>query len=223
MRKLIIFLIVLIVLLAVVDRVAVAGVQRDLSNRISAAADLSGTPTVTIEGIPFLTQAIAGRYPTVSFNLGTLNLSGVPLKNLHGTATNVTAPLADVVQNTADIRAEKLVINGTISNATIDKFAPKGIKITGNGSGLVASGELPVGVQKVKFTAEMRIELSESGLKLVATKIQGVPDAVAKLITYTIPFKGKMPFNAKITSVKPVAEGLEFTAEGSDVPLNGRR
>ncbi|MFI6320985.1 DUF2993 domain-containing protein [Nonomuraea sp. NPDC050556] len=222
MRKLIVFLIVLVVLLAVVDRVAVAGVQRDLSNRISAAADLSGTPTVTIQGIPFLTQALAGRYPEVRFDLGTLNLTGVPIKNLNGVAYNVTAPLTDVIQNTADIRAERLVVHGTVSSATIDRFAPKGIKITGNGRGLVATGEVPVGLQKVKFTAEMAVEVGEGGLRLVATKIQGVPDALARLVTYTIPMKGKMPFNAKVTSVKPVAQGLEFTAEGSDVPLNGR-
>lgn len=222
MRKLIVFLIVLVVLLAVVDRVAVAGVQRDLSNRISAAADLSGTPTVTIQGIPFLTQALAGRYPEVRFDLGTLNLTGVPIKNLNGVAYNVTAPLTDVIQNTADIRAERLVVHGTVSSATIDRFAPKGIKISGNGRGLVATGEVPVGLQKVKFTAEMAVEVGEGGLRLVATKIQGVPDALARLVTYTIPMKGKMPFNAKVTSVKPVAEGLEFTAEGSDVPLNGR-
>lgn len=223
MRKLLVFLIVLIVLLAVVDRVAVAGVQRDLSNRISAAADLSGTPTVTIEGIPFLTQAVAGRYPEVRFNLGTLNLTGVPIKNLNGVAYNVTAPLTDVIQNTADIRAERLIVKGTVSSETIDRFAPKGMKITANGRGLVATGEITVGPQKVKFTAEMAVEVDDNGLRLVATKIENVPDALARLVTYTIPMKGKMPFNAKVTRVKPVAEGLEFTAEGSDVPLNGRR
>ncbi|WP_214325319.1 LmeA family phospholipid-binding protein [Nonomuraea sediminis] len=221
MRKLIIFLIVLAVLLVAVDRVAVAGVQRDLANRIAAASDLSGTPTVTIEGIPFLTQAISGHYPEVRFNLGTLTYGGVPVRNLQGAAYDVTAPLTDVLQNRADIRAGRVTVRGTLTRETIDKYAPKGVKITGNGQHLVASGEVTVGVQKVRFTAEMRVELADGGIKLRAEKIQGVPDALAQLVGYTIPFKGKLPFDVKITGVRSVADGLQFSAEATDVPLRG--
>jgi hypothetical protein len=48
-----------------------------------------------------------------------------------------------------------------------------------------------------------------------------VPDQVAGFVNYTIPFKGKLPFDVKVTGVKNVADGLEFTAEASDVPLRG--
>ncbi|MFG1709128.1 DUF2993 domain-containing protein [Nonomuraea sp. M3C6] len=221
MRKLIIFLIVLIILLVALDRVAVAGVQRDLANRIAAASDLSGTPTVTIEGIPFLTQAFSGRYPEVRFNLGTFTYGGVPVKNLRGAAYDVTAPLADVLQNRANVRAERVTVSGTLTRATIDKYAPRGIKISGNGQRLVASGEVMVGVSKVKFSAEMRVEVADGGIKLQAEKIKGVPDQVAQFVSYTIPFKGELPFDVKVTGVKSVAEGLEFSAEASDVPLRG--
>ncbi|MEU0566456.1 DUF2993 domain-containing protein [Nonomuraea sp. NPDC005983] len=221
MRKLIIFLIVLIVLLVAVDRVAVAGVQRDLANRIAAATDLSSQPTVTIEGIPFLTQAISGHYPEVRFDLGTLTYGGVPVRNLQGAAYNVTAPLADVLQNRADIRAERLTVRGTLTSQTIDKFAPKGVKISGNGRQLVASGEVAVGANKVKFNAELRVEVVGNGIRLQAEKIEGVPDQLAGLVAYTIPFKGKLPFDVKVTGVRSVSGGLEFTAEATDVPLRG--
>ncbi|TMR96367.1 DUF2993 domain-containing protein [Nonomuraea basaltis] len=221
MRKLIVFLIVLVILLVALDRVAVAGVERDLANRIAAASDLSGTPTVTIEGIPFLTQAIAGRYPEVRFNLGTLTYGGVPVKNLRGAAYDVTAPLADVLQNRANVRAGRVAIAGTLTRATIDKYAPRGVKIGGNGKRLTASGEVMVGVQKMTFSAEMRVEVADGGIKLQAEKIKGVPDQVAQFVSYTIPFKGDLPFDVKVTGVKSVAEGLEFSAEASDVPLRG--
>ncbi|MEU8251278.1 DUF2993 domain-containing protein [Nonomuraea sp. NPDC048916] len=221
MRKLAVFLIVLALLLVVLDRVAVAGVERDLSNRIAAAADLSGTPTVTIEGIPFLTQALSGRYPEVRFNLGTLTYGGVPVKDLQGAAYGVTAPLADVIQNTADIRAERLTVRGTLTRETIDKYAPRGVKISGNGRRLVASGEVTVGVRQVKFDAEMRVDVADGGIRLQAEKIQRVPDSLAKFVSYTIPFQGKLPFDVKVTGVKSVAGGLEFSAEASDVPLRG--
>ncbi|MFG6200880.1 DUF2993 domain-containing protein [Nonomuraea sp. JJY05] len=221
MRKLIIFLIVLVILLVAVDRVAVAGVERDLSNRIAAATDLSDKPTVTIEGIPFLTQAISGHYPEVRFDLGTLTYGGVPIKNLRGAAYDVTAPLADVLQNRANIKAGRVAISGTLTRATIDKYAPSGVKIGGNGDRLTASGEVTVGVQKVKFNAEMRVELVDGGIKIQAEKIEGVPDQLASLVSYTIKFKGKLPFDVKVTGVKSVAEGLEISAEASDVPIRG--
>ncbi|MGN9787087.1 LmeA family phospholipid-binding protein [Nonomuraea sp. ZG12] len=221
MRKLLVFLMVLIVLLVVVDRVAVAGVQRDLANRIAASADLDNAPTVTIEGIPFLTQAVSGHYPEVRFDLGTVRYGDVPVSGLRGAAYGVTAPLADVLQNRADIRAERLTVRGTLSRATIDAHAPKGVKITGNGERLVASGELTVGANKVKFDAEMRVELVDGGIRLQAEKIEGVPDQVAGFVNYTIPFQGKLPFDVKVTGVRNVADGLEFTAEATDVPLRG--
>ncbi|MGW0485885.1 LmeA family phospholipid-binding protein [Nonomuraea sp. NPDC003214] len=221
MRKLLVFLMLLIVLLVVLDRVAVAGVQRDLANRIAAATDVTGTPEVTIEGIPFLTQAISGHYPEVRFDLGTLSYGGVPIENLKGAAYDVTAPLTDVIQNRADIRAGRLAVTGTVSSATIDRFAPQGIKVSGKGDRFVASGELMVGAQKVKFTAEMRAELADGGIRLQAEKIEGVPDQLARLVNYTVPFKGKLPFDVKVTEVKSVAGGLQISAEGTDVPLRG--
>ncbi|MEV1167947.1 DUF2993 domain-containing protein [Nonomuraea sp. NPDC049784] len=221
MRKLIVALIVLVILLVALDRVAVAGVERDLANRIAAASDLSGTPTVTIEGIPFLTQAISGHYPEVRFDLGTLTYGGVPVKNLRGAAYDVTAPLADVLQNRANIQARRVAVSGVLTRATIDKYAPRGVKIGGNGERLTASGEVTVGVSKVKFNAEMRVEVADGGIKLQAEKIEGVPDQLAQFVSYTIKFKGKLPFDVKVTGVKSVAEGLEFSAEASDVPIRG--
>jgi hypothetical protein len=221
MRKLIVFLIVLVVLLVAVDRVAAAGVERDLANRIAAASDLSTPPTVTIEGIPFLTQALSGHYPEVRFDLGTFSYGGVPIKNLRGAAYDVTAPLADVLQNRPTARAGRVTVSGTLTKATIDKYAPEGVKIGGNGRRLTASGEVTVGVTKVKFNAELRVEVVDGGLRIQAEKIEGVPAQAARFVSYTIPFEGKLPFDVKVTGVKSVADGLEFSAEASDVPIRG--
>jgi len=221
MRKLLLFLILLIILLAVTDRVAVAGVERDLANRIAAATDVSGTPEVEIIGVPFLTQAVSGHYPEVRFDIGTLRYGGVPIEDLKGAAYDVTAPLADLLQNRADIRAGRIAVSGTLTNATIDRFAPQGVKIRGKGDRFVASGELVVRAQKVEFTAEMKAELTDDGIRLQAEKIEGVPAALARFVNYTIPFKGKLPFDVKVTEVRSVPGGLQISAEASDVPLRG--
>lgn len=221
MRKLAVFLILLIVLVAVLDRVAVAGVQRDLATRIAASADLDGTPTVEIEGIPFLTQAISGHYPEVRFDLGTLRYGGVPIQDLRGAAYDVTAPLSDVLQNRPDIRAGRVTVQGLLTSATVDRFAPEGVKISGNGERLVASGELAVGAQKVRFTAQMRVRVTDGGIRLQAEKIEGVPSQLARFVGYTIPFQGDLPFDVKVTGVRSVPGGLQVSAEATNVPLRG--
>ncbi|MEV0581378.1 DUF2993 domain-containing protein [Nonomuraea sp. NPDC050310] len=222
MRKFLFFLIVLIALLAIGDRVVVAGVERDLANRIAAATKVDRTPTVSIEGIPFLTQAASGLYQEVRFDLGTLTYAGVPIKDLRGAAFNVRAPLMEVLQNRANIIAERVAITGVITNETINRFAPEGIKVNAQGDRLMATGELPVGAQRFKFNATMRVELAGDGaIKVIAEKIEGVPDALARMVSYTINFKGKLPFDVKVTSLKSVPGGLELSAEASDVPIRG--
>ncbi|MED7931721.1 DUF2993 domain-containing protein [Nonomuraea sp. LP-02] len=221
MRKVIVVLIALVVLL-IIDRVAVASVEREMANRIAAVPNLSGTSSVSIEGIPFLTQAVSGRYPEVRFNLGTFSYGGVPVENLRGVAYDVRAPLADVLQKQANIRAGRVAMSGTLSRATIDKYAPRGVKIDGDGQRLTASGEVTIGATKVKFSAEMRVEVAGGRIKLQAERIQGVPvpDQVAQLISYPIPFD--LPFDVKLTGVRSLPEGLELFAEAFDVPIRGR-
>ncbi|MFC7104185.1 LmeA family phospholipid-binding protein [Nonomuraea rubra] len=114
-----------------------------------------------------------------------------------------------------------MTVSGTLTRATIDKYAPQGVKIGGNGRRLTASGEVTLGANKVRFNAEMRVVLADGGIKIQAEKIEGVPDQVAQLVSYTIPFQGKLPFDVRVTGVKSVAEGLEFSAEASDVPIRG--
>ncbi|SEK63010.1 DUF2993 domain-containing protein [Nonomuraea pusilla] len=221
MRKVIVFLMALVILL-IIDRVAVASVERDLANRIDAVPSLSGTSAVSIEGIPFLTQAVSGRCPEVRFDLGTFSYGSVQVRNVRGAAYDVTAPLADVLRNQARVQAGRVSISGTLSRATIDAFAPSGVKIGGNGRRLTASGEVTIGANKVKFNAELRVEVTDGKIRLQAEKIQGVPlpDQVAQLISYPIPFN--LPFDVKLTGVRSLPEGLELFAEAFDVPIRGR-
>ncbi|MFB4285221.1 DUF2993 domain-containing protein [Nonomuraea sp. MTCD27] len=221
MRKVIVFLMALVVLL-IVDRAAVASVERDLANRIAAVPSLSGTSAVSIEGIPLLTQAVSGRYPEVRFDLGTFSYGSVQVRNVRGAAYDVTAPLADVLRNQGRVQAGRVSGSGTLSRATIDEFAPSGVKIGGNGRRLTASGEVTIGANKVQFNAELRVEVTDGKIRLQAEKIHGVPlpDQVVQLISYPIPCN--LPFDVKLTGVRSLPEGLELFAEAFDVPIRGR-
>ncbi|MBG0827569.1 DUF2993 domain-containing protein [Planomonospora sp. ID67723] len=226
MRKLLVFLILLLVLAGILDRVAVAGVQREIATRATARYDLAAPPEVTILGIPFLTQAIAGRYDEVKVDVGKLNVGGAQVSGVDATLYGVTAPLSDLLfhPERVDIRAERVVGAVVIPETTLNQRAPRGIKVQAGESGLGVSGEITFLGQQVPAKATLRVEVIEGGLRFVPEKVTlgggiTVPDP-ERFITYKLPI-GKLPFNLKITDVRPVSGGLQITAEAADVPLRG--
>ncbi|MEU4536719.1 DUF2993 domain-containing protein [Streptosporangium sp. NPDC023825] len=226
MRKLIGFLLLLLVLVVILDRVAVTGVQREIATQATAKYDLSTPPEVTIEGIPFLTQAIAGRYEEVRVVAGAMTVSGIRLSSVDFTLRGVTASLEDLVlrPQQVDMRAERVEGAVVVPLETLNQRAPRGIKVSVVGDELSVSGEITVLGQKVPVKAALKVEIVEGGLRLVPGKVTlgggiPVPDP-ERFINYRVPI-GKLPYNLKLTEVKAVPEGLRISGEASDVPLRG--
>ncbi|GGL23484.1 LmeA family phospholipid-binding protein [Planomonospora parontospora] len=224
MRKLLAFLILLLVLLAILDRVAVAGVEKEIATRATARYDLAAPPEVTVHGVPFLTQAVAGRYDEVEVKVGALNAAGVRLSGVDAVLYGVTAPLSDLVlrADQVEVRAERVVGTVVVPEATLNQRAPKGMKVDVSAAGLDVSGEITFLGQKVPAKARMKIELTGKGLRLAPEKVTlgggiTVPDP-ERFLRYEVPI-GDLPFGLKFTEVTPVAGGLRITAEASDVPL----
>ncbi|GIH29066.1 hypothetical protein Aph01nite_73760 [Acrocarpospora phusangensis] len=225
MRKLLVSVLVLGIVLVVLDRVAVVGVQREVARQIEAAYKLSATPTVTVNGIPFLTQAIAGRYEEVTIEMGDLTQEGVTLSSAQATLYGVHAPLMDLIQNAeaVDLRAERVSGTVVISYKTLDARAPRGIKVNGGGNGTIqVSGELNVLGQAVPVTADMKVELVKNQIRVTPASVKiagGVPVPNAeRLVSFAIPIR-ELPLNLKLTKVTPVEEGLLVQGTADDVPL----
>ncbi|MDP9846963.1 DUF2993 domain-containing protein [Streptosporangium lutulentum] len=225
MRKLVAFLILLLVLGVILDRVAVAGAQREIATRAMAVYDLDTPPEVTIVGVPFLTQAIAGRYDEVKVDAGAMSVAGVRLSSVDFTLYGITAPLEDLVlrADQLDMRAERVAGTVVIPVATLNQKAPQGIKVAVAGDGLNVDGEITVLGQKVSAKATMKIELVKDELRFTPEKVtlgEGIPvPQPERFIAYTIPIKN-LPFDLKVTGVKVVPEGIEVSGEATDVPLH---
>ncbi|GAA3167497.1 hypothetical protein GCM10010466_67670 [Planomonospora alba] len=226
MRKLLVFLILLLVLAGVLDRVAVAGVEREIAARATARYDLASPPEVTIHGVPFLTQAVAGRYDEVEVAVGPMTVAGVRLSGVDATLYGVTAPLADLVTRAdqVDIRAERVVGTVVVGEEALNRRAPRGIRVKAGPGALDVSGEITFLGRQVPAEARMKIQVTEDGLLLTPEKVElgggiTVPDP-ERFIRYEIPL-GDLPFNLKVSEVEPVAGGLRITAEAADVPLRG--
>lgn len=112
-RALLILLFIVIVLIIAADRVgvlvaehAIAGQARDqlAAQQIST----SEPPSVTVRGVPFLTQVAAGHYREIDIDLVNPTSRGVRLDTLDVVATDVTAPTSGLIGGDATITAGKV-------------------------------------------------------------------------------------------------------------------
>jgi hypothetical protein len=223
MRKLIVFLILLGVLLVVLDRVAVAGVQSEVARQVAAKYDLSTPPTVEVRGIPFLTQAVAGRYEEIRVSMGSMTTpDGAQISRIDAVLHGVNAPLMDLIQNTskASITADSVTGTVVISRKTLDSRAPRGLHVQGNGDDtLQVTGKLTVAGIEIPVTAKMKIEVVQGGVRLTPENVNGiqVPNA-SRLLSFNVPIKD-LPLNLKIEKVRTTSEGLAVDGSATDVPL----
>src|SRR3954453_5389351 len=96
MRRAVIVVIVILGLLVVADRVALAAAEHVVAGRIQDDQGLSDRPDVTIHGFPFLTQALAGRYDEVTVHVRGLRDRTVPVAKLTVDLHGVHVPLGAV-------------------------------------------------------------------------------------------------------------------------------
>ncbi|WP_169953068.1 DUF2993 domain-containing protein [Microbispora sp. H11081] len=225
MRKLVVAVALLAILLVVLDRVAVVGVQREIARQIEATYDLAQAPSVQVKGIPFLTQAVSGRYEEIAIGIGEVEREGIRLERIDATLHGVTAPLSDLVQNAAatEIRAERVTGTVIISRETLSARAPRGIKVEGTGDDAVrVSGNVSVLGNQVPVTADMKIQVVQGAIRLTPTNVKlagsiPVPNA-ERLISFTVPVKD-LPLNLRVTRVTSTSEGLAVQGTASDVLL----
>jgi hypothetical protein len=95
-RKLIITVLVIVVLAVAADFGAAAYAEHTIAQQMRQQLALPSEPSVRINGFPFLTQALAGRYSAID-----VRATGVPVASLHdleveATLHDVDAPLAEV-------------------------------------------------------------------------------------------------------------------------------
>ncbi|MFY9808413.1 MAG: DUF2993 domain-containing protein [Pseudonocardiaceae bacterium] len=109
MRKLIITVLVIVALAVVADFGAAAAAEYTIAKQMRQQLGLASNPSVQINGFPFLTQAVAGRYSSID-----VQASGVSVDRLHdldiaATLHDVEAPLSEVISGDLhSVRAAKV-------------------------------------------------------------------------------------------------------------------
>jgi hypothetical protein len=86
---LITLVLLIVVLFAAADRIAVTYAQNTIASKIQSQANLSAKPSVTIEGFPFLTQIAAHDVRKVDISASNVVENRVTISSITATATGV--------------------------------------------------------------------------------------------------------------------------------------
>ena len=227
MKVLLIVVGVLFGLVVVVDRVLQQWAEGYVADQIVEQAGLPGAPEVDIKGIPFLTQAIAGRYDDVRISFDAAQL-GQP----EGTRADVVlrgahVPLSDVVSGTVtEIPVDRVDGTATLSYALLSEQLGSDTELERDGDGLRITGTVELLGQEVELTASGQVTLDGNELVIDVEEASGAGvdigeetlerAAEALDLRYEVP---ELPFDLQLTEVRPAADGVDIRVEAEEIVL----
>lgn len=245
-RRLLITVLVLLVLLiaglVVADRVAASTAERIIGERVAEqVANQNATseqPEVTIEGVPFLTQVVAGNYHEIqivlrNFSAPAENDKTIKLPVLDIRAQDVAAPLDTVRTGNGEITAGTVTGAGTIAYADLAQLIGQdGLTVQEQDGKLVATAPVTIpGLgQTLDVTAVAGFEVADGTVQVRFSDVSaaGLPNlpivktfinSYAQQLAYDLNVPA-LPLGLKVQKVEAQAEGLVVTAGANNVPLN---
>lgn len=226
MRVLLISILVLLGIAVAADRVLVVVTENQLASAIQAEGQLPAEPDISIEGFPFLTQAVSGRYDSVRVGVDVQALGLPP-----GASVDIQLLGAQVPLNS--------VLSGSVTSVPVDKVIGtvtfpfdyigeqlNGALVTRDGSGLRVETTVSLLGQDFPVAATAELALVGREVVLSASNVEGfgteLPDEVTAvvldLLDLSLPIP-ELPFGLLFTGIQVVGDGLQVVAEGDDIVL----
>lgn len=239
---LLVLVLIVVVLVVVADRIGagVAGdrIDEQLTTELAGRGVSTEDVEVSVDGFPFLTQVLRGRYDKITIELTEVRAEEARLPQLVVVANGVHAKAADLISGTARVTADTVTGAGTIDweslgvlvNQRADlpvsdvRFAPVGDLI--QAKGVVMEGDV-----RVPLTATASVELAGDTVKirLSSAEIDGVelPASVRAAVTQAV--RGfavsvaipPLPFDLTIDRLEVAESGLRVAATARNVLLAG--
>ena len=228
MRRLAIVVVVLAGLLVAADRVAATLAASAVEEQVVASTSLASAD-VSIGGFPFLTQAIGGRYDSVSVVATGVAAGGVTLDRLDTTLTGVSVPLSEVLSGSvsevpvASVRAVALVSYAELSRRSGDRrltVAPEGDRLRVTGSVSVLGQTVTASaLSSVRVDGGAIVVTAESYSVGNAAASEAISRALGGRLDLRIPVTG-LPYGLQVSGVTVVPEGVEVAAAAGATVLS---
>ncbi len=228
MKGLLITLVVLLGLVVVADRVAVAVAEDRVAEAIAERGELAGTPEVSVDGWPFLTQALAGEYEDVRVRLSAADLGEPEGTTADVRLRGVQAPLSDVLGGSvAELPVESIDGTVTLSYALLSRELGTDTTLVPEGDGLRLTTTVEVLGRDVPLSATGTVVLEgqELVIEVAGARAAGIdlPGAVVAAASDALDLRYPidLPFGLELTGVTPAADGVHLTGGARDTVLTG--
>ncbi|GAB2512417.1 LmeA family phospholipid-binding protein [Nocardiopsis aegyptia] len=228
MRKFLVVFLILLVVVVVGGDIALRGfAERMVAERVAQQMQTSEQPDVAIGGWAFLPQALGGTYSEITITAGTATVRGVTLEQIEATATEVDAPLSDLV-NEPSVVAGQVEGSFVVPYSYFNPHLPEGVTITTENGEPRITGELAIpelGVStSISAAGEFEVDGGTVTVTPVDIEVSGAPDGVSDMVGDMLTFSveaPELPFGLTVTEMENVSSGVRITGTGQDVPLMG--
>jgi hypothetical protein len=223
----------LLVALTVVDRIAVSVAQAAVADRLTQQSpfDAGSKPHVSIHGLPFLTQAVAGKYDDIEVSGRPLTIDQVGDIDLDTHMHGVHVPLSKAVgRNVTSLPIDHVDASVVIPYAEVARLTGiPGLSLSGDNGVLHVS--LPVNVpgtaSSVPASADAVIHLNGRRVSYAVQQISlaGVPVPPAVTSSVAAQMNGAitlptLPYRLEVTGVTPTASGVQATARADHIVVS---
>lgn len=228
MRKLLVLLVVLLALLVVADRGALALTERSLRQGLQDSGGLTTAPQVDVQGTPFLTQAIRGRYDRVDVTAAGVQAGELRLAQLDIVLTGAQVPLSDVVAGeVTEVPVDLVEARALVSYADLSRRSgSRQLTVSPVGDRLRVTGSAEVLGRTLSVSATSSLTIEGDELVITAEEFDsgaGLADdlisrALGGLFDLRIPLTG-LPYGLRVQSVDVQSQGVVVQARARDAVL----
>lgn len=226
MRALLVVAVLLSALVVGADLVAVGVAERVIAGQAQRAAMLPERPQVDVQGFPFLTQALRGRYEHVRLR-ATGGLGVVEVDRLDVRLQGVRVPVSDVVGGRVDaIPVDRLRGEVVVTYAWLSEQAGKGLTLSAQGDLLRVRGEVRVLGQELAASALSEVRLVDGAVLVRAQELDTgagpvdrfLESVLADRFDVRVPIEG-LPYGLDLTGLQVRPEGLLLRASSGPTVL----
>jgi hypothetical protein len=226
---LLVLLLIVLGVLVVVDRAGVGIAERRVAEQLAARGGLAGTPEVDITGFSFLTQAVSGTYDDVRIHLTAEELGQPAGTRADVSLRGVHVPLSDAVSGSVQqIPVDRVDGTATLSYALLAQQLGGDTTLTQDGDGIRLTKSVKVLGFHFPVTATGTVRLDGQDVVIdVSNATAGsvdVPDFVLNTADDLLDFSYRvpaLPFGLQLTSVHPVADGVDVRVQAQNAVLTG--
>ena len=229
MKGLLTGLVVVLVLAVAADRVALVLTERAVAAQLQTSGSLSSRPDVSVRGIPFLTQALSGRYDDVELSATEVTAGGGRLSQLEASLRGVHVPLSAALSGSVtSVPVDRLQATVTLSYRDLDmQLRDRRLAVSPDGDLLRVTGSVQVLGRTLSVTALSAVSLSGTSVIVTAKRFEVGNTAADRVVTGALAGRldfvvriGRLPYGLALTGVRVSPDGVVATAAGSNAVLH---